>query len=64
MFIILLKSNGINLIVIININNIIFNKIAKGTLPIPRAAHAACSFNENQLVIYGGATGCKIFMIN
>ena len=33
--------------------------IAKGTIPIPRAAHAACSPNENQLIIYGGATGCK-----
>ncbi len=33
--------------------------IAKGTIPTPRAAHAACCVNENQLVIYGGATGCK-----
>ena len=37
--------------------------VAKGIIPIPRAAHAACSFNENQLIIYGGATGCKLGMI-
>ena len=34
--------------------------LAKGNIPTPRAAHAACCVNENQLVIYGGATGCII----
>lgn len=38
--------------------------------PSPRAAHAACSVNENQLCIYGGATGSgglatdELFLLN
>ena len=42
----------------LNNNKLILN-IASGTVPNPRAAHAACSPSENQLIIYGGATGCK-----
>jgi hypothetical protein len=38
--------------------------IASGTIPNPRAAHAACCPSENQLIIYGGATGCKSYFIN
>ena len=32
---------------------------ATGNIPTPRAAHAACNVNENQLIIYGGAAGSK-----
>ena len=42
-----------------NLNNNFIN-IASGVVPNPRAAHAACCPNENQLIIYGGATGCKL----
>ena len=42
-----------------NITNNFIN-IASGVVPNPRAAHAACCPNENQLIIYGGATGCKL----
>jgi protein phosphatase len=31
--------------------------LAIGSVPSPRAAHASCCVNVNQLVIYGGATG-------
>ena len=34
-----------------------FNELARGSIPSPRAAHASCCVNINQLVIYGGATG-------
>jgi len=30
---------------------------ATGTIPTPRAAHGADTVEDNQLVIYGGATG-------
>ena len=30
-----------------------------GNVPSPRAAHACCSFEENQMLVFGGATGCK-----
>ena len=39
------------------------NHIATGNIPSPRAAHASCCVNLNQLVIYGGATGCNEFLI-
>jgi hypothetical protein len=32
---------------------------ATGNIPSPRAAHSSCCVNLNQLVVYGGATGCK-----
>jgi len=31
------------------------------TIPCPRAAHAACSNDNLQMVVYGGSTGSKIF---
>ena len=30
-----------------------------GSIPSPRAAHSSCCVNSNQMVVYGGATGCK-----
>ena len=64
MLIILVQKLGLSSVVnkiYIKINFII---LAKGSVPIPRAAHAACSPNENQLIIYGGATGCKFNLYN
>jgi protein phosphatase len=33
--------------------------LATGSIPSPRAAHSSCCVNLNQMVVYGGATGCK-----
>ena len=52
------KTKGQEKAILFGINKLILN-IASGTVPNPRAAHAACSPSENQLIIYGGATGCK-----
>jgi len=36
-------------------NYYIFNILASGTVPYPRAAHAAASPENNKLLVYGGA---------
>ncbi len=51
---------GLNYIV----NAIILLNLASGTVPYPRAAHAAASSENNKLYVYGGAVMGNIKNLN